>query len=49
MNTEQSNTSQGVNDSESNNYQTDNLVARTVQNGATTSGQETENASETSS
>ena len=39
-----------MNDSESNNnYPTDNLVAQTVQNGATESGQGTENASETSS
>ena len=39
-----------VNDSEShNNYPTDNPVAHTVQNGATASGQETENVSETSS
>ena len=50
MNAEQSNTAQAVNDSESNNnYQTDNPVAQTVQNGATASGQETENVSETSS
>ena len=50
MNAEQSNATQAVNDSESNNnYPTDNPVAQTVQNGATASGQETENASETSS
>ena len=49
MNAEQSNATQAVNDSESNNYQTDNPVAQTVQNGATASGQETENVSETSS
>ena len=49
MNAEQSNATQPVNDNESNNYQTDNPVAQTVQNGATASGQETENASETSS
>ena len=49
MNAEQNNATQAVNDSESNNYQTDNPVAQTVQNGATASGQETENVSETSS
>ena len=49
MNAEQSNATQAVNDSESNNYQTDNPVAQTVQNGATARDQETENASETSS
>ena len=50
MNAEQSNATQAVNDSESNkNYPTDNSVAQTVQNGATASGQETENVSETSS
>ena len=50
MNAEQSNATQAVNDSESKkNYPTDNPVAQTVQNGATESGQETENASETSS
>ena len=39
-----------MNDSESNNnYRTNNPVAQTVQNGATASGQETENVSETSS
>ena len=39
-----------MNDNESNNnYSTDNLVAQTMQNGATASGQETENVSETSS
>ena len=48
MNAEQSNTAQAVNDNESNNnYPTDNPVAQTVQNGATASGQETENVSET--
>ena len=50
MNAEQNNATQAVNDSESNNnYPTDNPVAQTVQNGATASGQETENVSETSS
>ena len=50
MNAEQSNATQAVNDSESdNNYPTDNPVAQTVQNGAKSSGQETENVSETSS
>ena len=50
MNAEQSNATQAVNDSESNNnYPTDNPVAQTVQNEATASGQETENVSETSS
>ena len=50
MNAEQSNATQAVNDSESNNnYPTDNAVAQTVQNGATASSQETENVSETSS
>ena len=50
MNPEQSNATQAVNNSESNNnYPTDNPIAQTVQNGATASGQETENASETSS
>ena len=45
---EQSNTTQAVNDSESNNtYRTDNPVAQTVQNGTTASGRETENVSET--
>ena len=49
-NAEQSNATQAVNDSESNNnYPTDNPAAQTVQNGATASGQETANASETSS
>ena len=39
-----------MNDTEnSDNYPTDNPVAETVQNGATASGQETENVSETSS
>ena len=39
-----------MNDNESNNnYSTDNPVAQTMQNGATASGQETENVSETSS
>ena len=50
MNAEQSNATQAVNDSESqNNYPTDSPVAQTVQNGATASGQETDNVSETSS
>ena len=50
MNAEQSNATQAVNESEShNNYTTDSPVAHTVQNGATASGQETENVSETSS
>ena len=50
MNTEQSNTTQAVNDSESNNnYPMDNPVAQTVQNGAKASGRETEKVSETSS
>ena len=50
INAEQSNATQAVNDSESkNNYPTDNPVAQTVQNGATASGQETENVSEISS
>ena len=50
MNAEQSNATQAVNNIESNNnYPTDNPVAQTVQNGATASGQETENVSETSS
>ena len=49
-NAEQRNATQALNDSESNdNYPTDSQVAQTVQNGATASGQETENASETSS
>ena len=48
--TQQSNATQAVNDSETNNiYPTDNPVAQRVQNGATASGQETENVSETSS
>ena len=50
MNAAQCNTTQGVVDNESNNnYPMDNPVAQTVQNGATASGQETENVSETSS
>ena len=50
MNAEQSNATQAVNNSESNNnYPTDSPAAQTVQNGATASGQETENVSETSS
>ena len=50
MNAEQSNATQTVDDSQSNNnYPTDKPVAQTVQNGATASGQETENISETSS
>ena len=48
MNAEQSNATQAVNDRESNNnYPTNNSVARIVQNGATASGKETENVSET--
>ena len=48
INAEQSNATQAVNDSESNNNNpTDNPVAQTVQNGATASGQETENVLET--
>ena len=48
MNAEQSNEAQAVNDNEINhNYPMDKPVAQTVQNGATASGQETENASET--
>ena len=50
MNAEQSNATHAVNDSESNNnYPTDSPAAQTVQNGATASGQGTENSSETSS
>ena len=50
MNAEQSNSTQAVNDSESNNnYPMDIPAAQTVQNVATASGQKTENASETSS
>ena len=50
MNAEQSNATQAMSDSESNNnYPTDNPVAHPVQNGATASGQETENVWETSS
>ena len=50
INAEQSNKIQAGNDSESNNnYPRDNPVAQTVQNGATASGQKTENVSETSS
>ena len=50
MNAEQSNATQAVIDSESSNsYPTESPVAQTVQNGAIASGQETENASETSS
>ena len=50
MNAKQSNTTREVNDNESNNnYPTNNPVPQTAQNGATTSGQETEIASETSS
>ena len=49
-NAEQSNATQAVNDNQSNNnITTDSPVAQTVQNGATASGQETENISETSS
>ena len=48
-NSEQSNATQANKDSESNNnYPMDNLVAQTVQNGATASSHETENVSETS-
>ena len=50
MNAEQSNTTQAVNDNDSNNnYPMDNPVAQTVQNRATANGQDTENVSETSS
>ena len=50
MNAEQCNAIQAVNNSESNNnYSTDNPVAQIVQNGATATGQETENVSKTSS
>ena len=50
MNAEQSNATQAVNDSKSNNnYPTDNAVTQTVQKGATASGQDQENVSETSS
>ena len=50
MNAEQSNTTKSVNNSESNsNCPTNKPVAQTVQNGATASGRETENVSETSS
>ena len=46
----QRNATQAMNDSETNNnYPTDSPAAQTVQNGATASGQETENVSETSS
>ena len=48
MNAEQSKTIPAVNDSESNNnYPTDNPVAQTMQNGATASGRDSENVSET--
>ena len=47
MNAEQSNATQAVNDSESNNnYSADSPVAQTVKNGATATGQETEDVSE---
>ena len=50
MNADQSNATQVVNDNEgNNNYPMDYPVAQAVQNGATASGQETENVSETSS
>ena len=50
MNAEQSNTTQAATDSGSNNnYPTDNPDAQTMQNGATASGQDTKNVSETSS
>ena len=50
MDTEQSNTTQAVNEIESDNkYITNNPVAQPVQNGATASGQDTEKVSETSS
>ena len=50
MNAKQSNATQAASDSKNNNnYPTDDPVAQTVQNGATASGQETENVSETSS
>ena len=50
MNAEQSNATQAVNNNESKNkYPTDNPIAQTVQNGATASGQGTENVLETSS
>ena len=49
MNTEQSNTSQTVNESESNNnYPTDNSATQTLQNGTVANDQNTENISETS-
>ena len=50
MNTEQSNTSQAVNESESNNnYPTDNSATQTLQNDTIANDQNTENISETSS
>ena len=50
MISEQSNVTEAVTDSESNNnYPTENPVAQTVQNRATANGQETENVSELSS
>ena len=50
MNAEQRNATQAVNNNESNkNYPTDNPVPQAMQNGATASGPETENASEISS
>ena len=50
MNTEQSNTSQAVNESESNNnYPTDNSATQMLQNVTVANDQNTENISETSS
>ena len=50
LNEERSNVTQAVNERERNkNYSTDNPVAQTERNGATASGQDTENVSETSS
>ena len=50
MNTQQSNTSQAVNESESNkNYPTDNSATQMLQNGTVANDQNTENISETSS
>ena len=50
MKPEQSNTSQAVNESESNNnYPTDNSATQTLQNGTVANDQNTENISETSS
>ena len=48
MNAEQSNLTEAVNDSESNNnYSMDNPIGQRVQNGATARGQHAENVSET--